>query len=181
MQQNGHAWKHESTKDSTIYNYTLLSKLSTPGWLQLLYWSIPCYVAIIEYINYQRFPIIQLFVGFCLIQLLHYWIIRIELSARKDAPLKSWSFISRGIWIGYLPEKNTAFRRLWTFQLHLTLIGMAIIALLYPWLDPITFLNLLFVHGWILCPRLFILWRFLRKSSSGLVKINSRDTSYYLQ
>jgi hypothetical protein len=181
MQQSGQTWKHEASKESTIYNYTLLSKFSTPSWLQLFYLSIPCYVAAIEYVNYQRFPLIQLFLLFVIVQLAHYWMIRIELNARQDSPLKSWSFISRGLWIGYLPEKNTSFSRLWTFQLHLLLIGTAVIALWYPWLDTITFSNVLFVHAWILCPRMFILWRFLKKGSSGLVKINSRETSYYLQ
>jgi hypothetical protein len=168
-------------QEPTIYNYTLVAKIHSPAWIRWIYYGIPWALVVVEFIRYDQWPILSIATGFVIVQLLHYWLIHIHTSVRKDPPLKHWSFLYRGFWIGFLPEKTFPYQRLWFLHIQLLLIGTAFIAVWYPWLKGLAWLNVMFIHGWLLVPRFLILLRLYRKHRSGLIRINPMDTSFYSQ
>lgn len=168
-------------QDTTVYNYTLLSRIGCPPWMQWLYYLIPVMAAAYMWLAAGRKDWLAFGFSLVLVQALHYLIISVQAAVRREGYLKKWSFSLRGLWFGLLPNGNTPVRRLWDTQLHLIGIGTAFLVLPYPWLSGSTMLYLWLFHIWLLLPRLIMLLAFLKKSRSGLVKINGHDTSYYLQ
>ena len=171
----------EYKKDTTIYNYTLLSKINPPIWLYWIYYSLPLYGLVVEWTQFQNVNGLRFALAFAVIPCLHYAITYIQAIVRRETYVHQWSFRIKGFWIGLLPDKHTPFSVLWSVHLHLFAAGSAVLAVFYPWLESITLFELFFFHLWLLAPRFLILSRFRKKNLSGWVKINLRDTSYYRQ
>lgn len=175
-------YKTELNKDATIYTYTLLSKVHSRLWFICLYGSLPIICFLYEIV--QRFDfifILTLPIGFMLIHVFYVVIIKLYLKYSAQMRIHPWTILIRLPWIGYLPKEPLFLHQHWKLQIHLFAAGLAIISCLYPWVSPIVLGNLFFSHVWIMLPRFIILFIFRRQGATGIVKINTSDTSYYGQ
>ncbi|WP_281883818.1 hypothetical protein [Paenibacillus sp. YYML68] len=91
----------------------------------------------------------------------------------------TWSF--RAAWFGYVPAQYIPLSRASRLYHQLLWIVLLAIACMYPWLDPKLLAFGLYMHVWLLLPRMWMMLRLRKFRQIGMLKINDQDTSCYKQ
>ncbi|MCR8645893.1 hypothetical protein NV379_25725 [Paenibacillus sp. N1-5-1-14] len=164
--------------ESTIYSYRLVKKIPHHLIFELLFallflllflWNLTQNRALPYIICYPAVFVLHIVITQCYRTFI--W-----------SPTKGiWSFKFGIYWCGLLPDGYTPLQKIIKIQLHLLAIGLFMIAITVPWLGGVHALNLLYIHLWIMLPRLWVLWRSKPYKVEGLIKISARDSSCYLQ
>ena len=172
--------KNPLQKDSTIYHYQLIKRVHFHRlYLPVVLLPLPVFLAVETYLyGWNEWP--WLIVSYLFVQALHTVLSQILLKFRDVAGKTPWHFRLSLPWNGYAPKKNISLSFLWQMQLHLLVIGMAVIGCFVPWVPPLFAANLLFIHLWILIPRLTLMFFLRSKERDGVVKLNDTDISLYL-
>jgi hypothetical protein len=166
------------SKESTVYHYRLVQRVYHKTVYSVVYWAILALYFIWDLIHLQPFSIP---VSLILIPLLHMVLTFLYYRLKEKRPLSQWTFQYFFIWIGYTPTSYIAARRLVRLYLHLLWTTVVICGCFYPWVSHHFIFHLLFVHLWLLIPRLFVFFRFRRYIDNGFIKISHSDTSCYVQ
>jgi hypothetical protein len=166
------------SKESTVYHYQLVQRVHHTIVYSVVYWAVLAVYFIWDLIHLQLFP---LPVSVVLMPLLHTVLTFVYYTLKEKRSLSQWTFHYSLFWIGYTPTSYISMRRLVRLYLHLLWTTIVICGCFYPWLSHHVIFHLLFVHLWLLLPRLFVLFRFRRYIEGGLIKINQSDTSCYVQ
>jgi hypothetical protein len=166
-------------ENSTFYNYTLVKKIMfTRAFITLsLYFNL--FFVICDVIYFKLEGLLAYLISIPAIALLQFILITIVLQSTKDPSRKFWRFRVHPPCFGYMPSGFVALKSLHRVHAHLLLVGCAAIGVIYIWLPSSYFNSFMFVHLGLLLPRLIILWKFKKLKTSGLIKFNEKDVSYY--
>ncbi|GIP36306.1 hypothetical protein [Paenibacillus sp. J2TS4] len=166
------------SKEATIYNYALLKKCglgkiySSIYIILLLVWGI---VGLMWHYS----GTITLLLGLPVFHYLYYILIRLLIRFTSRTAEFTWVWKKDLLWNGYLPESYIRIQRLLSIHLHLLVIGTAIIGIAYVWVPGSVFFTLLYIHCWLLLPRIGLLLKLKKINSTGLVKISGNELSLY--
>lgn len=168
-------------KDATIYNYRLVKRIRHQPILLLVYSLLPVVGMIVAAAAAGAKYALWTPAGLIGLAWVYGAIAWTDRSLRNVRHSRKWSIIFRLPWYGWLPSEYVPVRTMMGIHLQLLGVGLAVIAALYPWLPVPAWVQLMFLHLWAIFPRLFILWNLKRTQPAGLLKINDRDTSYYME
>lgn len=170
------------SKESTVYNYTLMKKITVRlPWVGV-YGLLLAAAACLFLWQYGPHGGKAMLIAFVAMPLLHYIIIRLFIGLSGLLRNQEWSFRLTLPWFGYLPVGYMAFSSYRAVYLQILIIGAAGACLLYVWLPVVYTLTLVFIHFWLMLPHVLLLLRFRKfKSNRGLIRINNKDASYHLQ
>ncbi|UQZ84876.1 hypothetical protein SK3146_04137 [Paenibacillus konkukensis] len=166
------------SKESTVYHYRLLQRIHYKPLYFQLYWGLLGLVFVWDLIRLQPFPLL---LGLLLIPNLHTLLIYLYFKFKEKRPLKQWMFQYRLPWIGYVPTSYFALYRMMHLHIHLLWVTIVICCCFYPWVSINLIAHVIFVHLWVIAPRLFILFQLRKHAESGYLKLNEQDTSCYAQ
>jgi hypothetical protein len=172
------------SKDTTIYQYRLLKKVSysfiiTLGYIMML---VPFLLANALYslrISKTLLPLWSVIIAYPSILLIHAIVIIIYLQLSRNYGLNSWSFRIGIFWHGYLPKGHYSLRTHRTIQRHQYWVSCLLLLSLHPWIPFITWMDLLLIHIWTMLPRIIILSKFQQIPTNSLLLISHKDTSCY--
>ncbi|MEC0211271.1 hypothetical protein ABEX47_32530 [Paenibacillus ehimensis] len=173
------------SKDSTIYTYRLLKRVHYKPILFQVYWilTVSLFIGAAIAISFASLPagLIGVPAGVIGIPLVQTLLLRLLLRTKEKHAPQAWSWSSRLPWFGYAPETYIAMTKVRRLHFHVLWIVLVLLGCLYPWLSPSLLGFLVFVHLWLLIPRLIIIFLLRKHSSSGYLKINENDSSCYAQ
>jgi hypothetical protein len=166
-------------QDSTIYNYTLIRRMPNSR-LYMTLWYITLTVCLLYAYRKAGFHGAFLFtLAIPVVLLLHCIIITLIHKVKPPVPGQNWRLHVHFPWLGFIPAGYVSLTVLVRLHNHLWLIGVAVILAVYPWF-PAAFCDAaLFIHCWILFPRMPVMFIMSRAGKSGLCKITKADTSLY--
>lgn len=166
------------SKDSTIYHYRLLKRVHHNPLYLYIYWSILVIAAALSLFLLEPIPILAGLVG---VPALHAFIFRLLLQTKEGQTPKSWRWSLRFPWLGYAPCSYISLAKVCRLHIQVLWIIIVILGCFYPWIAPVFLAYLLFIHGWLLLPRLLLLFLLRGHMTNGYLKINNNDTSCYAQ
>lgn len=170
--------KRTFSEDTTIYNYTLIRKVSArPLYTLLLSAGLPIFLLafLFRYGVSGLGPFIVSLVG---IPFLHIGFTQLYLAFTKAFHGIRWTMRWSLPWPGYLPEGFVPSAPYFRLTHQLALIGFAGISLFYFWLPRGYYAALMLMHLWILLPRYAALRQF-RNLKIGMLRLNDKDISFY--
>ncbi|MBP1153455.1 MULTISPECIES: hypothetical protein [unclassified Paenibacillus] len=166
------------SKDSTIYHYRLLKRIHRNPLYLYIYWSVLAIVTALSLFLLEPVPTLA---GFVSVPILHAFILRLLLQTKEGQAPKSWRWSLRFPWLGYVPRSYISLAKVCRLHLQALWIIIVILGCFYPWLAPVFLAYLLFIHVWLLLPRLLLLYLLRAHMSNGYLIINENDTSCYAQ
>lgn len=171
-----------STKDTTVYRYTLIRKINYGLFLTSCYPALVLTYLIISSIYHGCQEGLNIVIAFLVVIIIHRLIlILLSLRSSKDTH-ERWQLLIRFPWIGYMPVANYySLSAFVSHHMHLLWIGSLIILASYAWTSLVFIVHLLFIHLWFIYPRVFIIIKLRKQSKQGFLKFNLKDTSYYHQ
>lgn len=168
-----------SVSDPTYYHYQLIRKIplrpeSKYSYITAALLGAAVIVAVYGWIGLLAVP-------FSLGIMLAVHAIVLKLTVRRiDEPWeRRFAFRKDWPWIGPLPVMDTnlgVFRRL---HYHLFLVGSCVSLLSYPWSGSSWIIALFFWHLWLLAPRVRLVWQMRKEKRDGVIRLSSREVSYY--
>jgi hypothetical protein len=168
-------------KEVTIYNYKLVMRIRHKLNWMALYGILPILIFSIVAIRYGLPAALWTPAGFIGMMWLHGVVSWIDLRFSPDHIARTWKLLIRFPWLGLLPDQPVPLRVVGRLQSMQLVIGAACICCSYPWISSTALLQLLVTHIWILLPTFWILARFRAANRYGMLKINPKDTSYYVE
>lgn len=173
-----HTGRTPLSKEATVYNYRLTRKIHFHFVLLYLYVSlIPFYFifTIIRFSFAEIFPGLLCFAFTIIIHAFLPWLI-LKVSKMHTS---SWAFVWNCPWIGYMPKQYIPYSLFSRIQFHMLWVGPAFIGAFVPWISAAALSHLLFIHLWLLLPRIAVLFFFRGELSGGFVKLNNKEAAYY--
>lgn len=149
--------RNEISKESSIYHYTLVQKFRLPPeWNKYYLYSLILLVLLIVLFSawYQVWLTIPCYL---IIQLLHVGIMYLSTSINRHVNME-WKWYKHLPWTGLMPKKYISFTRYKHILLQILFIGLAFILFASPWIKPVVSMTCLFLHIWILVPKLILIW-----------------------
>jgi hypothetical protein len=163
--------------ENTIYNYRLMKRIP-----HTLY-NMAIYIAIVLLLlakDISEGAWLLFIISYPLALLMHSVMIWIYFYFTVGGAMRGWSFHWGLFWNGVLPEGHASIRLVRSVQQHLLWIGLILIGSLYPWIDYMLWMNLVWFHLWMVLPRFIVFLRFRPFRKNGLIRISHKDTSCYL-
>jgi hypothetical protein len=167
----------QSVDNATIYSYRLVRKIAFGPLGMAAYWGAFVAYCLVELLN-KPAELALIPLGFVLISTIHSLVIAIDFAARKERLRGLWVWTWQPPWIGLLPKQHTSAALMNRLHWQLLWVGLALIGCGFPWIPFSLFLQWLFLHCWIVVPRIAVLQAL--PSAEGLIKIGRRETSYYM-
>ncbi|RED51665.1 transposase [Cohnella lupini] len=167
--------------DATFYHYKLIRKIALRPESKYSYMATALLVVSALYLIYGWIGLVYTVVGVVLMLLVHALVLRITVRRVDKLSEKRWTFRRDWPWIGPLPILDTQlslFRRL---HFHLFLVGCCIAGLFYPWAHSSLVIAMVYWHLWLLTPRIKLLLSLRRERGDGVVRLESKEVSYYHQ
>jgi hypothetical protein len=165
------------SKDSTIYNYTLLKRIHHSLYKAIMY---AAFILILAAYDFSNQSWLELIIAYPITLVAHLGIVRCYFYFTNGRVMHGWTFRWNLFWTGILPNGYASIRLVGKVQRHLFWIGFVLLLGLYPWLSNRLLLNLAYTHGWLCLPRLWMLLRFRSYRKKGLIKFTHKETSCYL-
>lgn len=166
-------------RNATIYQYQLVKKVVVRSELILSHLLIAGIFLGFLMLVYGMDGLFAWLFGFAAIQALHLIIILLTFISVTEAAERQWTWRINPPWIGFKPANDITlliFRRV---HRHLLWLGLCVIAVLYPWIKPSLMLSLVSWHAWLLIPRMFLSVAFRKQRKDGVLRLQSKEASYY--
>lgn len=166
-------------KKATIYQYQLIRKIMIRKEHLWSHLSIILILMCFQLLMYRLEGVIALGIGIICTQIIHFFIIRLTLLRVDEPDSRRWGWRFSPPWIGYIPIAHielALFRRL---HRHLLWLGLCAIGIIYPWANEAQMISLISWHIWFLAPRLIILRQLRKVRRDGVIRIQSREITYY--
>ncbi|MFD0961542.1 transposase [Paenibacillus chungangensis] len=171
--------KLSEQQNATIYQYKLIKRKVIAK--ELIYSHILMAVIFVGFqiLIYEMEGLFSWLFGFALIQALHLLVLLLTFIRVDEAADRQWIWRITPPWIGFKPANDISlliFRRV---HRHLFWIGLCFIALLYPWTKPSLMISLVSWHIWLLTPRLIVSFFFRKQHTDGVLRLQTKEASYY--
>jgi hypothetical protein len=167
--------------DTTFYHYTLIRKVALRPEGKYSYMAAALLAISALYLIYGRLGLIYTAAALILMLLVHALVLRLTLRRVDKRSEKRWTFRRDWPWIGPLPIMDTQlslFRRL---HFHQFLLGCCVTGMFYPWAHSSLVIAMLYWHLWLLTPRVRLLLTLRRERGDGVIRLESKEVSYYHQ
>ncbi|PYI50194.1 hypothetical protein [Paenibacillus flagellatus] len=172
---------HRLDKDATVYNYTLVKRIRHRPLPLLLYGVLPLPAALFMAVSVSPWSLLWIAAALVLLPMLYGGMTALYLKQHGSNQRGPWTFAVRWPWLGLLPEQHTPLKTVVRIHDHILWVGLAVIGCFYPWLPTPYWIAWLALHVWYLIPRFWIFLLLRRSKKNGLLKINPRDTSFYVE
>ncbi len=169
------------TGDATFYHYTLIRKVPLRPEGKYSYMATALLVISALYFIYGLLGLFYSALAIILMLIIHALVLRLTVRRVDKLSEKRWTFRRDWPWIGPLPILDTQlslFRRL---HFHLFLVGCCVPGMFYPWAHSSLVISMLYWHLWLLTPRIRLLLTLRRESGDGVIRLESKEVSYYHQ
>lgn len=166
-------------KNATIYQYQLIKKKVIKSELIYSHIIIVAILLAFQLLAYGRDGLFAWLFGFAAIQIVHILILLLTFIRVEEAADRQWIWRINPPWIGFKPANDISlliFRRV---HRHLFWIGLCLIAVFYPWVKASMMISLISWHIWLLAPRFLISFTFRRQRKDGVLRLLSKEASYY--
>ncbi|WP_123042662.1 transposase [Cohnella candidum] len=167
------------TGDPTYYHYKLVRKITLRPESKYSYMTTGLVgsAALIVIYGLKGLLAVPLSLGIML--LVHAVVLRLTVRRVEEPWEKRFAFRRDWPWIGPLPVMDTNLGLFKRLHFHLFLVGCCISLMAYPWSGSSWIVALFFWHLWLLSPRLRLLWRMRKEKADGVIRLDSREVSYY--
>jgi hypothetical protein len=165
--------------DPTYYHYKLVRKIYLRPESKYSYMTAAIIGSAVLIAVYQWHGLLAVPASLGIMLAVHAVVLKLTVRRIDEPWEKRFAFRRDWPWIGPLPVMDTnlgLFRRL---HYHLFLVGCCVAALFYPWSGSTWIVSLFFWHLWLLAPRLRLLWDMRKEKRDGVIRMNSREVSYY--
>lgn len=165
--------------NATIYQYRLVKRKVIQTELIYSHLLIAAIFLAFQMLFYRMEGLFTWLFGFAVIQLLHLIILLVTFIRVGEAAERQWIWRINPPWIGFKPANDITlliFRRV---HRHLFWIGLCVIGAFYPWLSPSLMISLVCWHLWLLVPRLLLSLHFRGQRKDGVLRLQSKEASYY--
>ncbi|CAM3094476.1 hypothetical protein PASE110613_16375 [Paenibacillus sediminis] len=171
----------EQNEKATFYQYRLIRKINRNYKMRRIYMVLPLLMVISEICLFSWSSILFFVLAAPVVIWIQYVISHSVLVIAGQSYRKRWRFSKQFPWFGYMPDQHVGYSIFRRVSLHMTWIGLCVIAVLIPW-SPISFiLSLIFWHVWSILPRIYTFVCLRKEPKDGMIKFNPEDISYYLQ
>jgi len=167
--------------DATFYNYKLIRKIVLRPESKYSYMSTALLVVCALYFIYGYRGLVYTAAGAALMLLVHAFVLRLTLRRVDELSEKRWTFRRDWPWIGPLPILDTHLSLFKRLHFHLILVGCCVAGLFYPWAHSSLVISMVYWHFWLLTPRIRLLLTLRRESKDGVIRLESKEVSYYHQ
>ncbi|QJD85801.1 transposase [Cohnella herbarum] len=168
-------------REATFYNYKLIRKIALRPESKYSYMSTALLVLTALYFIYGWIGLVYSAVGVILMLIVHAIVLRITIRRVDELSEKKWTFRRDWPWIGPLPIMDTQLNLFRRLHFHLILVGSCVAGIFYPWAHSSLVIAMVYWHFWLLTPRLRLLVSLWRESGDGVVRLESKEVSYYHQ
>lgn len=163
---------------STIYQYKLLRRIPIHKHHVMAYAALMLIAVLLFILIEQSFmQVISMMLSYILMHFIYTCITLLDLAVRDKQQLHNWKWSMQFPWLGWLPVHVIPLQSFILVHVNLSIIGLALIIGLLPWITPLFFVQLLFLHVWILLPRLLIMLQPLPRNC--LIKLERVRISLY--
>ncbi|BBH23375.1 hypothetical protein Back11_47200 [Paenibacillus baekrokdamisoli] len=164
---------------ATIYQYQLIRKISIRKEFIWSHQFIILILTLFQLAMYRLEGAIATGIGIFSIQIVHFVIIRLTLVRVDEPDSRRWGWRFSPPWIGYIPVAHIELALYRRLHRHLFWLGICAIGIFYPWANEAQMISLISWHIWFLAPRLVILRKLRKVKRDGVIRIQSREISYY--
>ncbi|CAM4518160.1 hypothetical protein FHS16_006151 [Paenibacillus endophyticus] len=171
--------KLSEQKNATIYQYQLVKRTIIRTELIQSHILIAAIFLAFQVLMYQMDGLFSWLFGFAVVQIIHIAIILVTFIGVDEAADRKWIWRIAPPWIGFKPAndiKLLLFRRV---HRHMFWIGLCTVALLYPWVKESLMISIVSWHLWLLIPRLLLSFSFRKEQNDGVLRLESKEASYY--
>lgn len=166
------------SESSTVYQYKLQRRIPIHNHHVMIYAAAMLLaVVLFTFIEQSLMPMLSFLLGFILLHFIYFCITLLDFVVRDKQQLRNWKWRMQWPWFGLLPTQIISVRAFSSVHMSLSIIGLAFIISLLPWITPLFFIQLLFLHAWILLPRFIVIM--LRIPPTDLVKLDRERISHY--
>ena len=166
-------------QNATIYQYKLVRRILIRPELMISYHLIIVILLAFQLLGYQLEGMFSWLFGFAAIQLIHLLILLLTFIRVDEAVDRQWIWRIHPPWIGFKPANDIPLHLFRRIHRHMFWIGLCIICALYPWLTPSLMISLISWHIWLLAPRMLLSFNFRKQSKDGVLRLQSKEASYY--
>lgn len=166
--------------EATFYNYTLAGRQQFPPAVAAAFASLLLLFAAAEIAVSGGRGIAYAMLSVPIVWAMHTALTMALLRSTRDASRGSWAWQRKLPCCGFLPGGFAGLRAQLRLHLHLLTIGIAWAGLAYVWIPLPLFAGVVFIHAWMLLPRLYVLYRFRKLGKPGLVKWHDGGASFYI-
>ncbi|MFC5406738.1 transposase [Cohnella soli] len=171
----------QASREATFYHYTLIRKIALRPESKYSYMLTALFAGGFLYLIYEWTGLIYAVVGAVLMLLVHALVLRMTLRRVDKLSEKRWTFRRDWPWFGPLPIMDTQLRLFRRLHFHLALVGCCVAGLFYPWAHSSLVIAMVYWHVWLLTPRIQLLHKLRKEKGDGVIRLESREVSYYHQ
>jgi hypothetical protein len=164
---------------ATIYQYQLIRKITIRKEYLWSHLFIIVILTLFQLLMYQLEGVIALGIGIVCTQMIHFVIIRLTLLRVDEPDSRRFGWRISPPWIGYIPIAHIELSLYKRLHRHLLWLGLCTIGIFYPWANEAQMISLISWHLWFLAPRLIILRQLRKLRHNGVIRIQSKEITYY--
>lgn len=170
------------SKDSSIYQYTLIKRIYHRVILSILFYALTI-ITVIILLALEGGNIAAIgwfFLAYLIVHAGHtVWFSRFTRSKNKYSTTATWGYVWYFPWQGIIPKSYAPLSFLWKTHLHLFVIGICVCLLTIPWMPTALSCGIVFFHLIILVPRIIMFEILRRKNPNGIARITKPHISLY--
>ncbi|MDQ0063744.1 transposase [Paenibacillus harenae] len=166
-------------QNATIYQYMLIKRQVIRPELIMSHLLISGILLAFQMLMYQMDGLFSWLFGFAVVQLLHILIMLLTFIKVEEAADRKWIWRINPPWIGFKPASDISLLVYRRVHRQMFWLGLCIIGLLYPWITESLMISIVCWHLWLLIPRLLISFSLRKQRKDGVVRIESKEASYY--
>ncbi|WP_166245766.1 hypothetical protein [Paenibacillus turpanensis] len=168
-------------RDTTIYQYKLIRKVTHRS---AAFFALPVLLAgafVFNALQGNPLQMVMLVLWIPIWLVIHRFLISLLQRIRQDPGASRWGWRKGWPWFGFLPNYHYGLRTFLMYYWNLLFVGIAAACLIAPWGDWLWAANALFIHLWLVVPRIATALRLKRGSKDyGMIRITDQDIGYYL-
>lgn len=138
---------------------------------------LPIAVLLFILIDQSLMQVLSFLLGFVLMHFIYACITWLDLVVRDKQQLRYWKWQMQFPWFGLLPIQVISVRAFTSVHISLSIVGLAFIISLLPWITTLFFMQLLCLHVWMMLPRIIVI--LLRVPPADLIKLERERISHY--
>ncbi|WP_108993387.1 transposase [Paenibacillus agaridevorans] len=166
-------------QNATIYQYQLVKRVLVRPELVTSHLIIAGIFLGIQMLAYGMNGLFAWLFGFAAVQLLHILILLVTFIQVDEAADRKWIWRIIPPWIGFKPANDITLHLFRRVHRHLFWLGLCVIGVVYPWATPALMISLISWHTWLLVPRMLLSLSFRKQRKDGVLRLESKEASYY--
>ncbi|MNZ66651.1 hypothetical protein D3C78_848820 [compost metagenome] len=182
MDKEGRSFMRKPLSDqqnATIYQYQLVKRIVIRSELIQSHLLIAAILLAFLMLAYQIDGLFAWLFGFAVVQIIHIIILLLTFIRVDEAADRKWVWRITPPWIGFKPANDIKLLLFIRVHRHLFWIGLCAAALLYPWVHESLMISVVSWHLWFLIPRMLLSTSFRKENKDGILRLSSKEASYY--